>query len=127
MDSFMFVDGEQMVSDPGSVMEEIQVKLGLEKELSKEDFYFNEDTGMFCVKTKYSHVLRGSETTDCLGEEFDEKSDLEKSGVLKRETGRIRSTVSSYAMDEDVRVILTDFYRKYNEEFFRMIGREFDW
>ena len=60
--SFMFVDGEKMVSDPGSVMEEIQVKLGLETELSKEDFYFNEDSGMFCVKTKFMHVLKGVKT-----------------------------------------------------------------
>ena len=127
INSFMFVDGDKMVSDPGSVMEEIQVKLGLGNELSKEDFYFNEDSGMFCVKTKYSHVLKGTETTDCVGGMLDGKSDSEKSGDITRDKGRTRSTVSSYAMDEDVRVILAEFYKKYNEEFFEMIGREFYW
>ena len=117
----MFVNGDELVQNTASVIAKIQTKLSLDNEMTEDDFYYNEETGMFCAKSKYVHHLHGREFTDCL----DEKNKDDEDGMNIK--GRIRSKTNALKMDDETRQILNNFYKRWNQEFYALVGEDFGW
>ncbi|XP_014784600.1 nuclear transcription factor Y subunit gamma [Octopus bimaculoides] len=96
-----FVSGEQLISDPARELGRVQDFLGLKRIISEKHFYFNETKGFPCLKKS-----EGSGHPHCLG----------------KTKGRPHPTV-------DITILkrLRDFYRPFNEKFYRMVNRDFRW
>ena len=93
-----FVSGEKLVENPAAEMKAVENFLNIRHLITKEAFYVNESKGFPCAKKD--------------GE----------SGCLGAGKGRKHPTVR-----EDVVQMLRNFYRPYNEELYKLVGRNFSW
>ena len=93
-----FVSGEKLVESPAAEIKAVEKFLDIPHLITKEAFYVNESKGFPCVK----------------------KDGV--SGCLHTDKGRKHPTVR-----EDVIQMLRNFYRPYNEELYKIVGRNFSW
>lgn len=98
---FLFVSGEQLVSDPAGEMGRVQDFLGLKRVISDKHFYFNQTKGFPCLKKP-----EGSSRPRCLG----------------KSKGRAHPRIPP-----EVLLRLREFYRPFNHHFYQMSGRDFGW
>uniref|UniRef100_A0A2C9LQY2 Sulfotransferase domain-containing protein n=1 Tax=Biomphalaria glabrata TaxID=6526 RepID=A0A2C9LQY2_BIOGL len=96
----LIVDGDKLVTDPLSQVRLVEEFLGLQHEVSKQDIYFDNAKGFFCMK------LRNSGETKCLG----------------KSKGR-----QHVQIDANFKKKLIEFFAPYNEQFFKLVGQKFDW
>ncbi|XP_078691434.1 heparan sulfate glucosamine 3-O-sulfotransferase 6-like [Branchiostoma floridae x Branchiostoma belcheri] len=101
LSQFMFVSGEELISNPGKEMGLVQNFLGIKKVVSEKHFYFNQTKGFPCLKKK-----EGSSSPHCLG----------------RTKGRAHPDIEPNVIQR-----LRDFYRPFNMKFYQMTGRNFNW
>ncbi|KAF7221035.1 heparan sulfate glucosamine 3-O-sulfotransferase 6 [Nothobranchius furzeri] len=101
LSQFLFVSGEQLVSDPAGEMGRVQDFLGLKRVISEKHFYFNQTKGFPCLKKP-----EGSSRPRCLG----------------KSKGRPHPQISSEVLQR-----LRDFYRPFNHRFYQMSGQDFGW
>ncbi len=46
------IDGENLIKHPWQELERIQDFLGLEREITRDSFVFNQEKGFYCMKPK---------------------------------------------------------------------------
>ena len=97
------VDGDEMLVDPGAVIERVQDFLDIPKLLLREDFVRDPETGFFCYKHHITNEL------DC----------LPKSKVRTR-NGKVKTLPSTVTR-------LNEFYRPHVERLEKMLNRKFAW
>ncbi|KAJ7357591.1 [heparan sulfate]-glucosamine 3-sulfotransferase 3 [Desmophyllum pertusum] len=100
-----FINGEELVKNPVHEMQSVEKFLGLEPFIDEALYYFNETKGFPCLVPA---PQKNGEQPD--------------SGCLSEAKGRPHPLV-----DEDVVALLRDFYRPFNEEFYRAVGKNFGW
>ncbi|KAF7204711.1 heparan sulfate glucosamine 3-O-sulfotransferase 3B1 [Nothobranchius furzeri] len=98
---FLFVSGEQLVTDPAGEMGRVQDFLGLKRVVTDKHFYFNQTKGFPCLKKP-----EGSSRPRCLG----------------KSKGRPHPQIPG-----EVLLKLRDFYRPFNLKFYQMTGHNFGW
>lgn len=96
-----FVSGERLISDPAGELATVQDFLSLKRVITDKHFYFNATKGFPCLKKS-----EGSGSPRCLG----------------KTKGRPHPPV-----DPKVIQRLRDFYRPFNEKFYKMTGVNFGW
>lgn len=98
LDQIFIVDGEELVTNPASVLYDIEDFLGLSHEIKPSHFYFNKTKGFYCVKTESQQK--------CLAESKGRKHPQ---------------------LDPDVRSSLKKFFAPHNQKLYNMVGRDFGW
>ncbi|VDP10807.1 unnamed protein product [Soboliphyme baturini] len=99
LDNLHIVDGDVLIKDPIVELTKVETFLGLEHAISADSFYYNVSKGFYC----YRHPVDGPM---CLGSS----------------KGRQHVDVLP-----NVRQKLRHFFAPYNERFFRIVNRTFDW
>ncbi|EEB13015.1 heparan sulfate sulfotransferase, putative [Pediculus humanus corporis] len=87
--------------DPAAEMARVQDFLGLKKVITEKYFYFNVTKGFPCLMKSEGHS-----TPHCLG----------------KTKGRNHPSIEPFAIQR-----LRNFYRPFNEKFYRMTGINFGW
>lgn len=104
------VDGEQLIKDPFAEMTKVQDFLQLRPALTTNHFCFSRSKGFPCLVVdsdgRSEERRRRSRSIRCLG----------------RNKGRRHPQIDAQSLRE-----LREFYRPFNEAFFRMIGERFGW
>lgn len=93
------VDGENLIKNPVQELNKLENFLGVPQEITEDMVLFNRTKGFYCLKPK-NKPLR----------------------CLPPKKGRKHPVISK----EDMQ-ILKDFYKPWNERFFKLIGQRFDW
>ena len=102
-DNFVFVDGDKLISEPGDEMVRFQRNLGLDVVVGPKDFKWNKEKGFYCF-------LKGKSKSKCLGK------------GKGRTRGKDALKMSDYAEAK-----LDEFYKKFNDVFFKLFKKEYDW
>lgn len=99
-----FVSGENLVQNPAAELKLIEKFLNLRPMITEKNFYFNKTKGFPCFIGKIG--LHGKRKRGCLG----------------NKKGRKHVPVRN-----DVRAMLQDYFRPFNEELYKVVGRNFHW
>lgn len=102
------VDGDKFIRAPWDELRLLETFLGLEPELTEENFYFNKSKGFFCGRQE---VRRRASEWSCV-----------RRKCLSSSKGRPKPEVP-----ESLLTKLTEFFVSHNEKFFEQVGRRFDW
>ena len=100
LNQFHFVDSNKLVHQPWAVMEDVEQFLGLEPNVTREDFQFVEEKGFYCPRNRVTGE------PECLSK---------GKGWPHPE------------MPGDLRAQLLAFYEPLNKRFFQLIGQDFNW
>ena len=104
---FIFLDGNEILKNPGPIFETLQRKLGLRIELHASDFVRSlENKKLFCLKRREFRNDKGLTDRNPI--------------CLAKHKGR---TQNGESFLESTRRRLADFYRIPNEKFFDLIGQ----
>lgn len=106
LEQIHFVSGEELVKNPVNEMKSVEKFLGLKPFIDESLYYLNETKGFPCL------VAVSQESNDREA----------KSGCLSETKGRPHPTIN-----EDVVTLLRDFYRPFNIEFYKAVGKNFGW
>ncbi|KAI1884360.1 hypothetical protein AGOR_G00225610 [Albula goreensis] len=96
----LFVSGEGLIRDPAEEMARVQDFLGVQREVTEKNFYFNQTKGFPCLRKE-----AGSKP-HCLG----------------KTKGRTHPEIDPHTMQ-----ILRQFYAPHNRKFYQMTGHDFGW
>ena len=99
----LVLNGEDLMNQPGRVIERVQTFLGLPKLLLESDYVRDSENGTYCLKHPITAKM------NCIGK-------------YKMRTRNGRTPVL-----EDTLTRLRKFYRPANELLYKMIGERFDW
>ena len=99
LDQIHIVDADNFKLNPTEELNKIEKFLGIRQYFTQNSFYYNKDKGFYCL-----NLLGGS------------------AGCMNKGKGREHRKVSRDVIDK-----LKEFYKPYNEDFFDIIGRRFDW
>lgn len=100
---FHFVNGDELISNPAKELQTVEKFLNIEPLIKKDNFYINQTKRFPCVSTSFK-VKKGN------------------SGCLSEAKGRRHPYVRN-----DIRKLLENYFRPYNEEFYKEVGRDFYW
>ena len=100
---FYIVNGDDMLVDPGRIVEEIQDFLGLPKLLLRQDFVRDPDSGFFCYKSHRDTAA------SCLG-----------AGKTRTRNGKVKT--ANATMER-----LNRFYKPHIQQLEKLLNREFGW
>ena len=100
---FYFVDGDKLISEPGDEMIRFQENIGIPAVIGPRDFKWNKEKGFYCY-------LRGKTRSHCLG----------------KGKGRTRGN-NALKMSNWAESRLAEFYESFNEDFFKLFKKEYDW
>ncbi|XP_066497546.1 heparan sulfate glucosamine 3-O-sulfotransferase 1 [Hoplias malabaricus] len=98
-ESFHVVDGDSLIREPLEEMQKVEKFLGLDPQISAENFYFNETKGFYCLRD------RGG-----------------RERCLHSSKGRTHPQVAPEILHK-----LWDYFHEPNQRFFQLVGRTFDW
>lgn len=103
-----FVNGERLIADPAGELATLQDFLGLPRFVDARHFYFNATKGFPCLRKSVAVDDRGGgkEIVRCLGSSKGRSHPVVDTKVIQR---------------------LRDFFRPFNEKFYRMTGVNFGW
>lgn len=101
MEQLLFVSGERLISDPAGEMARVQDFLGLRRAVTEKHFHFNPAKGFPCLKRP-----EGNSKPHCLG----------------KTKGRTHPNINPEVVQR-----LRDFYKPFNNKFYRMTGHDFGW
>ena len=94
------VDGDELIRNPYPEVKKVESFLNLSSEIRAENFSFNSTKGFYCVK------LDGSESEKCLNESKGRRHPIVDPNVISK---------------------LRSFYGPFNQRFFQMVGKSFNW
>ena len=100
LEQLLIVDGGRFISNPFEELQKVEEYLELNPYFQKSQFYFSEEKGFYCWKTR-----RKSEP-QCLGDK----------------KGRSHPAVPDDAIQK-----LKEYYRSSNEEFYQLAQKNFNW
>ncbi|XP_072122751.1 heparan sulfate glucosamine 3-O-sulfotransferase 1-like [Mobula birostris] len=92
------VDGDALIKNPLSELQEVEKFLQLPRRIKASNFYFNQTKGFYCMRAA------GHER------------------CLDQSKGRPHPSVNRTVLQQ-----LCDYFKEHNENFFRMVGRTFNW
>ncbi|GFN92998.1 heparan sulfate glucosamine 3-o-sulfotransferase 3b1 [Plakobranchus ocellatus] len=95
------LDGLDLVTQPAREVHKLETFLDVPHILTQGNFIYNASRGFYCLRAVCSPYR-----VKCLGK---------------------NKGVSHPTMKPSTRRLMYEFYRPHNEEFFRVIGRRFDW
>ena len=95
--NFLIINSSRLGEDPGKVMREVQEFLGIESEITEESFNFDEERGIYVLKSDDKPELRGK--------------------------GRSIGMKLSDVLDKK----LKQFYKPFNEKLSSISNISFDW
>lgn len=123
-DRIHFVSGERLVSDPSGELARVEQFLGLRPLIAADWFYFNTTKGFPCLLRRPAAAASAADEATASSAAVATTAAVTSSSLrcLGKTKGRIHPTV-----DADVLRRLHDFYRPYNEKFYRMTGIDFGW
>ena len=98
LEQIHIVDGDNLVKNPLDELRDVETFLGIDHRINKDMVYFNSSRGFYCVQN--------SSEQKC----------------LDHTKGRKHPDVDPIIIHK-----LRKYFRPYNQRFFQMIGREFDW
>ena len=98
------ISGEELIKNPAPVIKSVEKFLGLRPYVTAKNFYFNKTKGFQCFIGKIK--FDGKRTTGCLNSSKGRKHPHVKEHIVK---------------------MLQDYYRPYNERFYTLAGRNFNW
>ena len=105
-DQFIFVNGDDFQKNPGKHIERIQKKLGLRVEITeKENFVYAEKKRNYCFR----------------------ENSRSQPQCLKGSKGRTKNSEGKSIMPEEAQRILREFFRPYNQEFYDIVGEDYNW
>ena len=96
--NILIIDGDNFVANPVQELRKAEQFLGLEQKIMDSDFYYDKIKKFYCIQEEGM------------------------SGCMSEKKGRPHP-----AMTNSTRKLLKDFFRPYNEEFYKLIGRTFPW
>ena len=105
LNQFLIMDNEEIKNDPISALNKVERFLGIEHFITDDMFILNEDKGFYCVQTNITDTRMACYSTN-------------------------RGHKKQNAISEMALLKLRDyFYSKHgkNKNFFKIIGRSFDW
>lgn len=122
MSQFHFVNGENLIKDPQSELNKIELFLGLRPLIRREDFTFNEKKGFFCLSRANSsnskvEFDRNAKTNNTVNGASDHQA-----SCLSRSKGRKHVNVSWELKEK-----LQKFYAPYNEYLYSLTNINFNW
>ncbi|GFO30983.1 sulfotransferase [Plakobranchus ocellatus] len=94
------LDGTDLVKDPVTEIQEVESFLELPPLLGPQNFYYNVSKGFYCM------VPFSATSPQCLGSSKGRKHPV---------------------LNATVKTLLYDFFRPYNEQFFKLLGKRFNW
>ncbi|GFR69108.1 sulfotransferase, partial [Elysia marginata] len=100
LSQFHVLDGGALVKDPVAQIQTVERFLEIPARLTEQNFYYNATKGFYCMKPFTMHEPK------CLG----------------KNKGK-----PHVALEPEVKKLLYDFYRPYNQQLFQMLGKTFDW
>ncbi|ODM92994.1 Heparan sulfate glucosamine 3-O-sulfotransferase 5 [Orchesella cincta] len=100
------IDGDALIRDPFTQLQEVEKFLNLHATLKREDFYFNSTKGFYCWKKRNENNDTAHNTVHCLNDSKGRKHPNVDRRVIRK---------------------LREFYRPFNEKFYNMVGRDFGW
>ena len=99
--NLMIINGEDLFKDPGPIIEKVQDFLEVPRLLLRGDFVKDPKTGIYCIKN-----IGKNNALQCLPSAKYNEKDLLHFEIKKR---------------------LDSIYASYNEAFFKMISKRFNW
>lgn len=99
-----FVSGEELAFNPAAELKAVEKFLNIEPFVKEEHFYINQTKRFPCFTRNVESKKR------------------KNSGCLSESKGRPHPTIR-----DDIRKLLQDYYRPYNKEFYKEVGRDFHW
>lgn len=100
LEQILIVDGENFILNPFEELQRVERYLQLKPYFQKSQFYFSEEKGFYCWKTKRKNEPQ------CLGDK----------------KGRSHPSV-----DENVIEKLKNYYKSSNQEFYHLAQKKFNW
>lgn len=104
LSQFHFVSGEELTSSPAKELQAVEKFLNIEPFIKEEHFYINHTKRFPC----FSSLVENKKKKNW--------------GCLSESKGRTHPPIR-----DDIRKLLQDYYRPYNEEFYKLVGRNFHW
>ena len=99
-----FVSGEELTSNPAKELQAVEKFLNIEPFIKEEHFYINQTKRFPCLTSLVENKKK------------------KNWGCLSESKGRPHPPIR-----DDIRKLLQDYYRPYNEEFYKLVGRDFHW
>ncbi|XP_064653026.1 heparan sulfate glucosamine 3-O-sulfotransferase 5-like [Lineus longissimus] len=106
LEQMLVLNSENFVKNPTNTLSQIETFLNLKHVLTREQFYFNETKGFYCLKEQTG--LRGKKR--------------KQAGCMGSFKGIEHPNISA-VVSEKIRT----FFRPFNEVFFKTIGEDFHW
>lgn len=113
LSQFHFVDGEALISDPYTVIRELEIFLNLKPTVRRDNFVFNSQKGYYC---SWNLRLENHIIND------DSKQYPGEITCLSKHKGRRHINVSAIVKDK-----LRKYYAPYNQYLYSLIGRDWNW
>lgn len=99
-----FVSGEELTSNPAKELQAVEKFLNIKPFIKEEHFYINKTKRFPCFTSLVENKKK------------------KNWGCLSESKGRAHPSIR-----DDIRKLLQDYYRPYNEEFYKLVGRDFHW
>lgn len=119
--NLMIVDGEELLSNPGAVVEQVQDFMGVPRILQSDDFVRNPVSGLYCIRPWWKRDY------DYRAEKLSLPTWEDNLQCLVENKGRSRSKNALFSMSIETKAIIQNFYRPYNEQLFKLINKRFNW
>ena len=100
-EQLLILDSDELIRNPVQSMKRTEKFLGIRPYLDSSMFVRNKKTGFFCIREE-----KGKERLHCLG----------------KSKGRPHPNI-----DPLVKQKLHDYFYRYNDELFKLVGRRFKW
>ena len=102
------VDGDSFISSPWIELNNLEGFLGVKHELSQDNFYLNKTKGFYCGRQE---VVRTNTEWRCV-----------RYKCLSASKGRPKPRV-----EPDLLLKMRRYFEEPNKQFFKLIGKTFDW
>ena len=108
LSQFHFVSGEELTQkNPAKELQAVEKFLNIEPFIREKFFYLNTTKRFYCLSRNFESArVKNSRNSGCLSEG----------------KGRPHPDVR-----DDIRRLLQDYYRPFNEQFYEAVGRDFNW
>ena len=98
VENILIIDGDNFVSNPVEELRQAEEFFGLELKISESDFYYDKQKKFYCMREEGN------------------------TGCMPEKKGRPHPP-----MADSTRQLLKDYFKPYNQQFYKLIGRTFPW
>ncbi|XP_039250596.2 heparan sulfate glucosamine 3-O-sulfotransferase 4-like [Styela clava] len=118
----LIINGDEWITDPGNLIEEIEDFLGIPKLILKEDFVLSPENGFYCLNRWW--IKENNSTIETDATEFPDQKN-ENIFCLGSGKGRTRNGVRS--MFPKTYEKLRNFYKSHNTLLYNMLNKTMQW